>query len=300
MSSSSSSSSSSYSLYLLLLKKSSLLLKRLSDEKLQSFDEIKSKLLPILANIILICTENINEMDISNNNIQYLNELIQCIILILTKWTTKENNYFHTYREEVLISEITSVIIYMDIVHNILESGISVDPFIQISRKFLSYNESNINNVNTINNIPATMENVLESNNNNNIDDVVENNNCSNNDNTNVSDINLVISEIENNINNENISIDIINDFLSKLFWVGYFGSNCYSIKWDLFSTAFMSNYGYQNLHAMRKLKENLCLNDSESNIIDSDNVSILTYATFCNNSDGLLHAFQKGNLIIY
>ena len=82
---SSSSSSSSYSLYLLLLKKSSLLLKRLSDEKLQSFDEIKSKLLPILANIILICTENINEMDISNNNIQYLNELIQCIILILTR-----------------------------------------------------------------------------------------------------------------------------------------------------------------------------------------------------------------------
>ena len=103
VSSSSSSSSlllsTSCSLYIQLLKKSSLLLKRLSDETLQSFSHIKSKLLPIMANVILKCTENINEMNASMKNMQYLNELIQCVALLLTKWTN-ESNYFYTYREE--------------------------------------------------------------------------------------------------------------------------------------------------------------------------------------------------------
>jgi len=94
------SSSSSCSLYIQLLKKSSLLLKRLSDETLISFNPIKSKLLPIMANIILICTENINEMNISISNVQYLNELLQCVSLLLSKWTKEPINYFHTYREE--------------------------------------------------------------------------------------------------------------------------------------------------------------------------------------------------------
>jgi hypothetical protein len=167
----------------------------------------------------------------------------------------------------------------MDIVYKILESGVSVDPFIQISRKFID------NNVN--NSIPNS-DHVIETTNDDNIPNIND---------INVSDISLVVSETENNINNENnntTSINIINDFLSKLFWVGYFGSNSDSIKWDLFSTAFMSSYGYQNLHAMIRLKQCLCFN-SESNSSDSDNVSIITYATFCNNSNGLLHAFQKG-----
>lgn len=83
-----------------LLRKSAQLLKHFRQDKESSpFIDIQSKLLPILASIIMLCSENINEND---TNICF-NELIYSVELLTSKWIDAIDsvpNYFHSYKEE--------------------------------------------------------------------------------------------------------------------------------------------------------------------------------------------------------
>ena len=177
----------------------------------------------------------------------------------------------------VYISEIKSLLSYIKVLYEILEKGSSdqiIDPFEQISCKYI--NSSPINHIE---------------------------------ENISLFNVSLGI-ESTDNVTNYNIdpktaivNINIINDLISKLFWVGYVGHDKLNIQWGLFSVYFMKSYGYQNLHVMKRLKRKLCLGDN-GNTNDSETVSIITYAAFCNNGDGLMSAFQRecdpGTLVMY
>ena len=88
-----------------LLRQAASLLKHFRQDNISSpFIDLQSKLLPLLASIIILCSENINETYTnSNSNSKNFHELSYSIELLTSKWIeAKEHvpNYFHSYKEE--------------------------------------------------------------------------------------------------------------------------------------------------------------------------------------------------------